>query len=116
MSLKFDESKPLALGYHRGPVRAVFAHRRGRAVQVDPIKPTLKAPGIKRLKLYYDEPLSNLAFKINLRRYTVEAAAARRAEVHALVLLAGGLQLAVNTFLWDLLVGVGLSMTKNGSV
>jgi len=42
----------------------------GRAVQVDPIKPTLKAPGTKRLKLKYDELLSHLAFKFNLRRYT----------------------------------------------
>jgi len=29
----------------------------GRAVQVDPIKPTSKAPGTKRLKLKYDEVL-----------------------------------------------------------
>jgi hypothetical protein len=40
-------------------------------VQVDPIKPTLKAPGIKLLKLKYDEPLSNFAFNFNLRRCTV---------------------------------------------
>jgi len=38
-------------------------------VQVDPIKPTLKAPGTKRLKLEYDVLLSNLAFKFILRRY-----------------------------------------------
>ena len=38
-------------------------------MQLDPIKPTLNAPGAKRLKLDYDEPLSNFAFKINLRRY-----------------------------------------------
>jgi len=38
-------------------------------VQVDPIKPTLKAPGTKRLKLKYDELLSNFAFDFNLRRY-----------------------------------------------
>ena len=43
----------------------------GRAVQVDPIKPTLKAPGTKRLKLKYDELLSSFAFKFNLRRYTL---------------------------------------------
>ena len=48
--------------------------RRGRAVQVDSIKPTLKVPGTERLKLKYDEPPSNLAFKINLRWYTVVAA------------------------------------------
>jgi len=44
---------------------------RGRAVQVDPIKPTLKAPVNKRLKLEYDELLSRFAFKFNLRRYIV---------------------------------------------
>jgi hypothetical protein len=42
----------------------------GKAVQVDPIKPTLKAPGAKRLKLNCDEPLSNFAFNFNLRRYS----------------------------------------------
>jgi hypothetical protein len=36
------------------------------------MKPTLKAPGTKRLKLDYDEPLSNHAFKFNLRRYIPE--------------------------------------------
>ena len=36
---------------------------------VDPIKPTLKAPGTKRLKLKDDELLSSFAFKFNLRRY-----------------------------------------------
>ena len=40
----------------------------GGAVQVDPMKPTLKPPGTKRLKLKYDELLSNFAFKFNLRR------------------------------------------------
>ena len=38
-------------------------------MQADPIKPTLKAPGMKLLKLRYDKPPSNFAFKINLRRY-----------------------------------------------
>ena len=47
---------------------------RGRAVQVDPIKPTLKAPGTKRLKLKCDEPLSNFAFNFNLRRYNLVTA------------------------------------------
>ena len=45
--------------------------RRGRAVQADPFKSTLKAPGIKRLKLEYGELLSSFAFKYNLRWYTV---------------------------------------------
>jgi len=38
-------------------------------VQVDPIKPKLKPPGTKRLKLKCDESLSNLAFNFNLRRF-----------------------------------------------
>jgi len=37
-------------------------------VQVDPIKPTLKAPGPKRLELGYDAQLSSFAFTFNLRR------------------------------------------------
>jgi hypothetical protein len=41
-------------------------------VQVDPIKPASKAPGTKRLKPKYDDPLSNFAFKFNLRRYNEE--------------------------------------------
>jgi hypothetical protein len=36
------------------------------------MKPTLKAPGIKRLKLEYDELLSSFGFKFNMRRYTME--------------------------------------------
>jgi hypothetical protein len=42
----------------------------GGAVQVEPIKPTLKAPGTKLFKLQYDRPLSNFASKFKLRRYT----------------------------------------------
>jgi len=38
-------------------------------VQVDPIKPKLKPPGNKRLKLKNDMLLSTSAFKSNLRRY-----------------------------------------------
>ena len=44
--------------------------RQGRAVQVDPMKPMLKAPGITRLKLQHDEPPSRFAFNFNLRRYS----------------------------------------------
>ena len=36
--------------------------------QVDPIKPTLKAPVIKLLKLKCDDLRSNFAFKFNLSR------------------------------------------------
>jgi hypothetical protein len=38
-------------------------------VQVDPIKPTLKAPESKLLKVKYGKALSNSGFKFNLRRY-----------------------------------------------
>jgi len=44
--------------------------RQGEAVQVEPMKPMLKAPGTKRLKLKYDILLSSFAFNFNLRRYT----------------------------------------------
>jgi len=50
-------------------LRGVFGHL-GRAVQVDPVKPKFRLPGIERLTLKCDEPLSNVAFKFNLRRYT----------------------------------------------
>ena len=36
-------------------------------MQVDPIKPPLKATGTKHLKLQYNEPHSNFAFRFNLR-------------------------------------------------
>jgi len=39
-------------------------------VQVDPIKPKLKPPGTKRVKLESDVLLSNIAFKLHLRHYT----------------------------------------------
>ena len=45
-------------------------------MQVDPIKPKIKPPGTKRLKLKCDIPLSTSAFKFVLRRYTKAAAAA----------------------------------------
>jgi hypothetical protein len=41
-------------------------------VQVDPIKPTLKAPGTTRLKLNHEEVRSSFAFKFKLRRYIME--------------------------------------------
>ena len=40
-------------------------------MQVDPLKPKLKPPGSKRLKLKCDTLLSTSAFKFNLRRYTL---------------------------------------------
>jgi len=56
--------------------------RHGQAVQVDPIKPTLTAPGTKRLKLKYDKPLSSFAYNFHLRRYNTEEAAARAYNKH----------------------------------
>jgi len=41
-------------------------------VRVNPIKPMLKAPKTKRLKLKIDDLLSIFAFEFNLRRYTSE--------------------------------------------
>jgi hypothetical protein len=43
----------------------------GRAVQLDPIKPTLIAPGTKRFKLRYYKLLSSFASNFKLRRYMV---------------------------------------------
>ena len=42
-------------------------------MQVEPMKPLLKAPGTTLLKLRYDEPDANVTFKFNLRRYSVVA-------------------------------------------
>jgi hypothetical protein len=73
-----DECKPLAAGgggeRGGGAGQAGTQHEghppvRGRAVQVDPMKPMLKAPISKRLKLEHDKLLSNFAFKFDLRRY-----------------------------------------------
>jgi hypothetical protein len=52
-------------------------------VQVDPIKTVLNAPETKHSILKYDEPLSNVAFKFNLRRCSVgvKAAAAEARKV-----------------------------------
>jgi hypothetical protein len=45
----------------------------GKPVQLDPVRPTLKPPGIERFKLAYDTLLSNAAFQIKLRRYSWES-------------------------------------------
>jgi hypothetical protein len=47
----------------------------GRVVQVDPTKFKLKPPGTERLKVKFDEPLSNFVFKFKLRRYIPAPAA-----------------------------------------
>jgi hypothetical protein len=41
----------------------------GKAVQIEPMKLKLKAPGTKRLKLQYDTLLSSFASNYILRRY-----------------------------------------------
>jgi hypothetical protein len=76
----------------------VLAHL-GRAVQVDPIKPTLKAPGIKLLKLKYDKPLSSFALKFYLRRYTLAS-------------FVGWWTCSV----WTVITGVGIAMAHAGAV
>jgi hypothetical protein len=63
-----DECEPLGAGDGLEPAHHLLL-RHGRAVHVDPIKPTLTAPGTKRLKLKYYILLSTFAFKVNLRRY-----------------------------------------------
>ncbi len=57
---------------HRGAGAA-----QGEAVQVDPIKPKLKPPGTKRLKLKFDILLSTSAYKFIFRRYIKEIYDAR---------------------------------------
>jgi len=58
LSRKVDECEPLARGCcYRD---ALVVHNLGRAVQDDPMKLELKAPGTTISKLRYDRPLSNL--------------------------------------------------------
>jgi hypothetical protein len=59
--------KALVLGQRRVQHQAHC----GRVVQLDPVKPTLKPTGAKRLKLKCDVLLSTSAFRLNLRRYIV---------------------------------------------
>jgi hypothetical protein len=72
-------------------------------VQVDPLKPKLKALGTQPLKLEYDELLSEFAFKFNLRCYSAAGAI-----VWALPSAAGGQGLTLvhfsaqlERFVWD---------------
>ena len=59
VELKVDECQPLVLGEVLLRIHTVAPSTApgvgglplGKAVQVDPVKPTLKAPGIKSLKL-----------------------------------------------------------------
>ena len=52
-------------------------------MHVEPIKPTLKAPGAKRLKLKHDGLLSSFAFNFSSRRYSKARASASAAEAAA---------------------------------
>jgi hypothetical protein len=49
----------------------------GRAVQVDPIKPKMKPPETKRLKLKHNDLLSSFAFNFNWHRCIWGAGAGR---------------------------------------
>jgi hypothetical protein len=61
LSSELSECKPLLEGY---------VHP-GRTVQVALMIPSVKAHGNTRLKLKFDEALSNFAFEFSLRRYTL---------------------------------------------
>jgi len=63
-----DECKPLLSGGQRSLLALSLIL--GEAVQFEPMKSVLKAPGPMLLRLRYDGPLSNFAFNFNLRRYT----------------------------------------------
>jgi hypothetical protein len=58
------------LAAQRGATQTFHMRLLGKAVPVDPIKSTLKAPGTNPSTLKHGEPLSTFAFKFNLRRYT----------------------------------------------
>jgi hypothetical protein len=51
------------------------------AAQVDPMKPELKPPRNKHLKVKCDIPLLNYAFKFNSRRYSVVSARTAAEEI-----------------------------------
>ena len=57
-------------------------------MQVPPIKPALKAPGTKHLKLKCDTLLLTSAFKFNLRRYIGVVDATQYARFNAYDLVA----------------------------
>jgi hypothetical protein len=59
-------------GAAAGGGQAAHGQAKGKAVQVDPIEPTLKPPGTERLKLKYEKLFSSFAFERNLRRYKKE--------------------------------------------
>ena len=68
---------------------------RGRAVQVGSLRPVLKAPGTKRLKLECDVLLSTSVFESNLRQYN-EVSCDGEVSRDLLVLLAGRCKLPLS--------------------
>ena len=82
-----DECEPLKLG---NPTAVAFALITASQFHLpyymvwpsrfDPIEPTLKPPGTKRLKVNCDILLSISAFKFNLRRYSKASHAEQAAE------------------------------------
>jgi hypothetical protein len=64
----YDSCDLIAHVYKRVVMKGLTA---GRAVQVDSMKPELKPPGTKRLKLKCVLLLSTYALNFNLRRYTL---------------------------------------------
>jgi hypothetical protein len=64
----------------------------GEAVQVDPIKPELKPPGTKRLKLNCDVLLSTSAFKFNFRRYNQGRTPDEQSRIQSVALIAAAAQ------------------------
>ena len=69
----------------------------GRAVQVHPIKLTLKAPGIERSKLKYDELLSIYAFNFSLRRYSSGEHGSAAAGVEAVSAVVAAMEAGAHT-------------------
>ena len=72
---------PLAPGtplLHAHPRRTLGRHAglQGRAVQLNPMNPELKAPVTHLLTLNHDAPLSTFAFNSNLRHHSKECVAA----------------------------------------
>ena len=85
-----EECKPLVGGAGAlGAVPGGLGVQHGEAVQIDPIKHTLKAPGLSVLILKYDEPLSNFAFNFNLRLYNTAGEKVRALANPRITLLAG---------------------------
>jgi hypothetical protein len=77
-----EECKPLLPGLHVPDADLhAGARLRGRAAQVDPVKPNLKPPGTQRLKLKCDILLSTSAFGFTMRHYYVVDTIALRASI-----------------------------------